>query len=373
MRSAFIYPVLIFIFIKVLLIFENSHFQKLISNQLEAVPDVPQVNIPLFSELRFVTAPPGQASQKKLKQSSSTCFRYEKFEQRQQSSINVEFRQGSRITNANGLHFDLIQPRKVWDMFLFNNELDMLAIRLHELWPVVDKFVLVESKQTLVGQAKELYFQNNKSRFHEFIGKIEHIVLDSGDEHAMRFALTNHAQSAQPDDILILSDVDEIPRCSVIAELRNLREFPKHTYVLLKMSFFYYSYRWIKSNSDRLHQIHSQTTSKAISKDLLSRFDLARINRMHQTPAEHFFVDNAGWHCSFCFSAEMIRSKIQSFAHQEYNRPPFTNLDHINSVIRSGKDLFLRNGEDLVLNNNSIIPSLVLTQHSKYSRFYPNY
>jgi beta-1,4-mannosyl-glycoprotein beta-1,4-N-acetylglucosaminyltransferase len=39
----------------------------------------------------------------------------------------------------------------VFDAILFSNEMDMLEIRLRELYDVVDKFVIVESDHTFTG------------------------------------------------------------------------------------------------------------------------------------------------------------------------------------------------------------------------------
>ena len=54
---------------------------------------------------------------------------------------------------------------KIIDCFIFYNELDMLELRLNELYDVVDHFVLVESTKTFVRNDKELYFENYKERF----------------------------------------------------------------------------------------------------------------------------------------------------------------------------------------------------------------
>jgi len=54
---------------------------------------------------------------------------------------------------------------KVYDCFPFFNELDVLEIRLKELWDVVDVFVLAESNLSHSGKPKEYIFENNKDRF----------------------------------------------------------------------------------------------------------------------------------------------------------------------------------------------------------------
>ena len=46
---------------------------------------------------------------------------------------------------------------QIYDCFLFFNELEILDIRLHEMYEHVDKFVLVESVETFRGNLKPLY------------------------------------------------------------------------------------------------------------------------------------------------------------------------------------------------------------------------
>ena len=66
----------------------------------------------------------------------------------------------------------------IYDCFTFFNELDVLEIRLHVLAEVVDRFVLVEARQTFQRGAKPLYYAENLDRFGPFADRIEHIVVD---------------------------------------------------------------------------------------------------------------------------------------------------------------------------------------------------
>ena len=65
---------------------------------------------------------------------------------------------------------------KFYDCFLFNNELDLLEIRLKYLWDVVDTFVIVEADTTFAGEEKPLHFKENKERFKWAESKIKHVV-----------------------------------------------------------------------------------------------------------------------------------------------------------------------------------------------------
>ena len=67
---------------------------------------------------------------------------------------------------------------KIYDCFPFYNELDLLDLRLATLYDHVDHFVLVECTTTFQSQPKELYFENNKTRYAQYMDKIIHVVVD---------------------------------------------------------------------------------------------------------------------------------------------------------------------------------------------------
>lgn len=67
---------------------------------------------------------------------------------------------------------------KIYDVFPFFNELDLLEIRLNHLAPFVDYFVITEATMTHAGNLKPLYFHENRDRFSKFEGKIIHQVVD---------------------------------------------------------------------------------------------------------------------------------------------------------------------------------------------------
>ena len=70
---------------------------------------------------------------------------------------------------------------RVFDLFLFSFELDVLEMRLYELNATVDAFVVVESPWTLRGAPKPLVYQRYASRFAAFASKIVHVVVPTRD------------------------------------------------------------------------------------------------------------------------------------------------------------------------------------------------
>ena len=118
------------------------------------------------------------------------------------------------------------RPR-VFDCFTFFNELDLLEVRLNELAPVVDVFVIAEATRTFTGKEKPLYFKENSARFAPFLDRMVHVVVDDFPDTSSSWTREIHQRdcvrrglaSAGPEDILLLSDVDEIPRAGSVAQM----------------------------------------------------------------------------------------------------------------------------------------------------------
>ena len=138
---------------------------------------------------------------------------------------------------------------EVFDCFTFFNEVELLKLRLKELDDVVDHFVLVESPTSFTGKPKPLYYQENAHLFQKFHSKIIHIVIDSfpelnGEEeiklltrfpHLKEDAEKKHwfregysrdsilrgLSGCNDSDVIIISDLDEIPRADAILRIKE--------------------------------------------------------------------------------------------------------------------------------------------------------
>src|SRR5205823_1107096 len=108
----------------------------------------------------------------------------------------------------------------IYDCFLFFNEVELLEIRLHDLSAVVDRFVLVESPVTFSNKPKPLYYADNRDRFKAFEDRIIHVVVDDNPPADSPFDRENHQRNCiarglaacHPDDVVLISDLDEIPK-----------------------------------------------------------------------------------------------------------------------------------------------------------------
>ena len=125
----------------------------------------------------------------------------------------------------------------VYDCFSFFNELDLLEIRLNVLKDVVDRFVLVEAVRTHTGKEKPLFFKENEARFAEFSDRIIHITVTDFSsvqsmpesrrrawfiENLQRNSIVEGLSCAKDDDVVMISDVDEIPKPEAVKRAVSL-------------------------------------------------------------------------------------------------------------------------------------------------------
>lgn len=234
------------------------------------------------------------------------------------------------------------------DTFTFHDELDLLEIRLNSLAPYVRKFILAESPITHSGKPKPLYYQENRKRFSLF--NIEGIVVNLKEnsdpwvlEKQQREAL--NINDALPGEIVLLSDVDEIP------DLRNF--FPTENGVFKQKLYYYYCNTY---------------TGKANWKGTVAylRKDISDLNELRYSRWKMPTI-GTGWHFSTLGSVEKIINKIESFAHQELNTPIVKN--EIANRRAKLLDPYDRNKDKLIVEMPSGL-SWLLENKDKYSHLF---
>jgi len=244
----------------------------------------------------------------------------------------------------------------IYDCFTFFNELDLLEIRLNVLNDVVDRFVLVEATKAHSGKDKPLYFNESKERYKAFQHKIIHIIVDDYPVCTSPWAYENHQRNAilrglaqaQPDDAIMISDMDEIPRPDLVRTHAQAK-----TAVLFIQTLYYYFLNYLNVSSPdwplgtKLFPYRYFLGDASQIKAPYSEFLLPELNQ-GVTPTKMRFdenvtvIHNAGWHFSYLGGTEAIIKKIHSTAHQEFNKEKNTDPKEILALIRSGKDIFGR-------------------------------
>lgn len=254
------------------------------------------------------------------------------------------------------------------DGFIFFNELDILEARLKYLNNTVDYFIIVESNVSHSGKPKPFYFLENQNRFAEYKNKIIYypFIFDNSQhnldftvhanqndyktpywflENSQRNQISNAAlKFFNKDDILFISDVDEIPSIEAINFIKA-HMIPGIECATLSQKMFYYNLEYAKPFN------WSGTVASRISLLDEKNAQWFRDNRHNQQLIPEVY--NAGWHCSYFGDTDQIIQKIDNFAHQEFNNAHFKSPERINESIRQAQDLFGRNNENLIKGYNS--------------------
>ena len=228
---------------------------------------------------------------------------------------------------------------KIYDCFLFFNELELLEVRLDELYDHVDYFVIIENPLTHSGMEKELCFQENKQKFAKYLDKIIHIIGPRRDkkpeshsapddhwyrENEQRNDLLKGLKDAKDDDIVLISDLDEIPSGEKLdAILKPLIAKEKEAIRLeLKM---YKDFLNRRDGTCPFWYLSIATTYKTLKKH-----SPEFMRTGYKT--SHVF-HNAGWHFTSMGGIKRYIYKTEAGAHQDKNRPdkkiPYKILRHI--------------------------------------------
>ncbi len=228
---------------------------------------------------------------------------------------------------------------KVYDCFLFNTELDILLLRLEYLYHDVDHFVLVESPRTLSNLSKPLHYAANKEKFEKYADKIIHVVADKNDmddwqyEFYQRNCIKNGLVNCNKDDLVFVSDVDEIINVKHILSLGN---YEKARVIDINMYYYYIN---LKQDTEWLYNIVAPYA-------FIQNLDLG-IRYQYRDKADGIIKNdsgNNGWHFSYLFGSDLdlYVNKIRSFSHQEFNKDYFLIKSRIRFCIEYGYDLFER-------------------------------
>jgi len=212
----------------------------------------------------------------------------------------------------------------IYDAFLYNGEDTMLELRLGVIGDVVDRIVIGEATTTFSGKPKPLTFNAKDSRFAPYARQIDHVVIgdtpDSGAdrwarERFQRDALLRGLRNCRADDLVIISDVDEIPdpyalKCGERGGYRS------------QISNY-----WLNTIEEGPVWIGPAV---GYAFEVLGPGPETRRARRYG----YNRVERGGWHFAYAMTEAQIVQKLQSFAHAEYDSPEW----HA-KILQARKDL----------------------------------
>lgn len=272
----------------------------------------------------------------------------------------------------------------IYDCFQFFNELDLLKLRMHILSPVVDRFVISEATETFSGLKKPLYYEENKEMFSEFADKIIHVVVEDTPEGYthdrdtfQKNAVGRGLQGCSEDDIIIFSDLDEIPNPEKIKEiLADFRE--DKIYHFAQRLFYCYlnmeevsgkllSYAGEFEGIERKKWIGTKMCSYKLIKE--QGFKLGEL-RFPERKEIGIRVEDGGWHFGYMGGhgesdvKKRVAQKVKSAAHQEYNS--CSVLSEVEDRIKDGEDIFGRQAEFVKVEIDGSFPTYLREHQEDY-------
>jgi len=231
---------------------------------------------------------------------------------------------------------------KVLDCFIFNDELEILDIRLNILNNYVDKFIIVESIINHQGNYKKKHF--NINLFKKFEKKIKYITIEEipknfsawQRENYQRNYISKGLEEFSPEDIAIVSDADEIPN------LKNI-DFTKlnNNYYTFEQDHFHYKLnlkkqtKWNGSKMCKIKNLKSPQWLRSLK--MHKKYSRLRLDKYFSKNYVFDFkiIKNGGWHFGWLKTIENMILKIKSFAHTEYNISLYKDENFIKECVKN--------------------------------------
>ncbi len=247
----------------------------------------------------------------------------------------------------------------------------LLDLRLNIMSKYIDYFVIIESKYTHQGKVKENKL--NIADLKKFKDKIiyvyneEKIETDSSweQENFQRNLIREGINNANPDDYILISDLDEIP------DPKKLPNIFKHRYSVFNQSVFYYKFN-LKNISEtnwygtRCCKKKYLITPQKLRNEKIKNYPFWRLDKIFKKKFN--IIEDGGWHFTYIKTLSDIKKKIKSFAHTEFNKDKYLDDVYLKQKINNCEDLFERGFKYNKIDvNQKNLPSYLVDNINKYS------
>ena len=290
---------------------------------------------------------------------------------------------------------------KIYDCFMYFDEEVVVDVRLNTLNEFVDYFVIVESRFTHKGDARELKF--NHKKFEKFKDKIIYIVdeqtypqirkINKEDskikksnksifnaacrENGQRNLISKGLEGANKEDFIMISDVDEIPKLSGL-NFNSLNE----KIILFKQDMFYYKFNlklpnfiWTGTKACKKKNLVNPQWLRNIKDRKYSffRIDTFFSNTKYTSIK---IINDGGWHFSNIKTPKEIEFKLRSYLHhREFDLNPLS-AEQINEIIKNKQAIYdlkvdktvnkIGNGSILEKFEFNKLPEYIVTNKDKF-------
>ena len=268
---------------------------------------------------------------------------------------------------------------KLYDCCMYFDEDLMLDLRLHILNEYVDKFIIAEATRDHSGKEKKLNF--DFKNFSKFKDKIKYLVIEDlpitvqskkknwtpnhWRDQYQRNALSRGFNIINEDDLIMISDIDEIP------DPKKIQEFDiKNKYACFLQKNFQ-----SKLNLLNISDKYWMGTKICQKKNLKSPQWLRNIKTKKRPfwkfykPKEPQLILDGGWHFSFLKKPDGISKKIKAYSHQEFYQDQFIDEKKIAARIKNNIDLFDRDIKYEKVQIDKSFPEYILKNKEKFNEW----
>lgn len=265
---------------------------------------------------------------------------------------------------------------KLYDCIIVNDELDLIDLRLREIGDLIDHLVVVEATHDWQNNEKPLWFKEFGHRFNNYAAKIIHVVSkEFGEfpitEWAQRRAIYDGVKDADMTDMVMVSDVDEIPSREFVDWVKK---YKPSTPVVAHQVLYYY---WVNCRQ-KANWFGTIAMPRGVG-----RLDIQQIRDTRNSLAAAQAWSPGGWHFSWMGGADGVRHKlgchtVADDAKAYGSKLPFVpgpdDIDHIKHCVETGADLFNRTEDYAVKEFVPIQPGLTHpTKINEWLEAHPQY
>lgn len=273
----------------------------------------------------------------------------------------------------------------VYDCIPFFNELDILKLRMQIMAPYVDFFVIEEASVTFSGEPKRMIFAENRRLFAEFEDKIRYVAVEDSPMEGVttherdkyqKNQLIRALSNCKPEDIIIFSDVDEIPNPETLVRVMDRFEEGKIYHLAQRMFYCFLNMEEVSGNLLSITGEFPGVEKRQWLGTKICRFadipeaGIVYLREVSPKEKRSVRVADGGWHFGYMGGdgerdvAKRIGVKVQAAAHSEYNSKRYLN-EAVDRLL-CGEDIFDRNAKFVRVEIDESFPAYLRAHREEY-------
>ncbi|MDB2353501.1 hypothetical protein N9V55_01975 [Candidatus Pelagibacter bacterium] len=290
----------------------------------------------------------------------------------------------------------------IYDCFMYFDEDLLLDLRFNTLNKFVKKFVIAEATYTHNGTKKKLNFDINK--FKKFKDKIIYIIVDKQPDNILKILdsetkeqkgeklilngmardyfqrenLSRGIEEALNDDLILISDLDEIPDLNKIdlSKINNKIIIFEQKMFYYKLNLFYQDYTWLGTKAVRKKNLITPQWLRNVKGKNYPKWRLDTLFSKKKY-TNLYFIKNGGWHFTCLRTAEELEKKLLNFAHHYEYEESGLSIKDLKKLIEEKRVMYDHNidqkgykwsGKSILKNYDiDLLPEYISSNQKKYS------